>query len=84
MAGNRWHLSRCLCLFLVLLKKDLEIEHSINLTAFGSPTYRASNSPNTQEAYDIMGKNYNSYWGWQDGEKKEILELEMFSNQYFN
>ena len=65
------------------IEKRLGDRHSINLTAFGSPTYRASNSPNTQEAYDIMGKNYNSYWGWQDGEK-EILELEMFSNQYFN
>lgn len=43
---------------------------AINLTAFGSPTYRASNSPNTQEVYDLMGKDYNSYWGWQDGEKR--------------
>lgn len=52
------------------IEKRLGDRHSINLTAFGSPTYRASNSPNTQEAYDIMGKNYNSYWGWQDGEKR--------------
>ncbi len=58
-----------LMLILVLLKKDLADKHAINLTAFGSPTYRASNSPNTQEAYDIMGKDYNSYWGWQDGEE---------------
>ena len=64
------------------IEKRLGDRHSINLTAFGSPTYRASNSPNTQEAYDIMGKN-NSYWGWQR-RKKETLELEMFSQQYFN
>ncbi|MCA6066878.1 TonB-dependent receptor [Chryseobacterium sp. RG1] len=52
------------------IEKQFSDRHSINLTGFGSPTYRASNSPNTQEVYDIMGKNYNSYWGWQDGEKR--------------
>lgn len=52
------------------IEKRFGEKHALNFTAFGSPTYRASNSPNTQEAYDIMGKNYNSYWGWQDGEKR--------------
>lgn len=52
------------------LEKRFSDRFSVNLTAFGSPTYRASNSPNTQEAYDLMGKNYNAYWGWQDGEKR--------------
>ncbi len=52
------------------LEKKFSDRFSINLTAFGSPTYRGSNSPNTQEAYDLMGKNYNAYWGWQDGEKR--------------
>lgn len=52
------------------IEKRFGERHAINFTAFGSPTYRASNSPNTQEAYDIMGKDYNSYWGWQDGEKR--------------
>ncbi|UOU99095.1 TonB-dependent receptor [Chryseobacterium daecheongense] len=52
------------------IEKKFSDKHSINFTGFGSPTYRASNSPNTQEVYDIMGKNYNSYWGWQDGEKR--------------
>ena len=52
------------------IEKKFSDRHSLNLTGFGSPTYRASNSPNTQEVYDIMGKDYNSYWGWQDGEKR--------------
>ena len=52
------------------IEKRLGSKHALNFTAFGAPTYRGSNSPNTQEAYDIMGKNYNSYWGWQDGEKR--------------
>ena len=52
------------------VEKRFSDRHAINLSAFGSPTYRASNSPNTQEVYDIMGKNYNEYWGWQDGEQR--------------
>lgn len=52
------------------IEKRLGSKHSLNFTAFGAPTYRASNSPNTQEVYDLLGKNYNAYWGWQDGEKR--------------
>ena len=52
------------------IEKQFSSRHAINVTAFGSPTYRANNAPNTQEVYDLMGKNYNSYWGWQDGEKR--------------
>lgn len=52
------------------IEKRLGSKHALNFTAFGAPTYRGSNSPNTQEAYDMMGKNYNAYWGWQDGEKR--------------
>lgn len=56
--------------YFVSIEKRLGERHAINFTTFGTPTYRASNSSNTQEAYDIMGKNYNSFWGWQDGEKR--------------
>ena len=42
----------------LLLRKRLGEKTCIKLT-FGAPTYRASNSPNTQEVYDIMGKDYN-------------------------
>ena len=52
------------------IEKRFGEKHALNFTTFGSPTYKASNSSNTQEVYDIMGKNYNSYWGWQDGEKR--------------
>ena len=56
--------------YFAAIEKRFGDKHSLNLTAFGAPTYRANNSPNTQEVYDLMGKNYNSYWGWQDGEKR--------------
>lgn len=60
------------------VEKKFSDRHSINFTGFGSPTYRASNAPNTQEVYDIMGKNYNSYWGWQDGEKRNSRIRKVF------
>jgi len=56
--------------YFAAIEKQFSSRHAINLTAFGAPTYRANNAPNTQEVYDLMGKNYNSYWGWQDGEKR--------------
>lgn len=56
--------------YFAAIEKQFSSRHAINVTAFGAPTYRANNAPNTQEVYDLMGKNYNSYWGWQDGEKR--------------
>ena len=56
--------------YFATIEKQFSSRHAINVTAFGAPTYRANNAPNTQEVYDLMGKNYNSYWGWQDGEKR--------------
>lgn len=64
------------------IEKKFSERHSINFTGFGSPTYRASNSPNTQEVYDIMGKNYNSYWGWQDGEKRNSRIRKVFEPMF--
>jgi len=68
--------------YFAAVEKKFSDRHSINFTAFGSPTYRASNSPNTQEVYDIMGKNYNSYWGWQDGEKRNSRIRKVFEPMF--
>ncbi|MEC5394143.1 TonB-dependent receptor [Bergeyella sp. RCAD1439] len=56
--------------YFAAVEKKFSERFSINLTAFGTPTRRGTNSPSTQEAYDILGKNYNSFWGWQDGVKR--------------
>ena len=64
--------------FFTSIEKRLGSKHALNFTAFGAPTYRGSNSPNTQEVYDIMGKDYNSYWGWQDGEKRNSRIRKVF------
>ncbi|SIS83193.1 Carboxypeptidase regulatory-like domain-containing protein [Kaistella chaponensis] len=64
------------------IEKQFNSRHSINFTAFGSPTYRANNSPNTQEVYDLMGKDYNSYWGWQNGEKRNSRIRNVFEPMF--
>jgi hypothetical protein len=61
------------------IEKKLNDNHTITLNAFASPFRRSTSSPNTQEVYDYRGVHYNSYWGWQNGEK-ETKELEKVSN----
>lgn len=56
--------------YFLAAEKKINEKHSIVLSGFGAPTRRSTNSPNTQEVYDLMGKDYNAYWGWQDGEKR--------------
>lgn len=68
--------------YFAAIEKKFSDRHSINFTGFGSPTYRASNSPNTQEVYDIMGKNYNSFWGWQDGEQRNSRIRKVFEPMF--
>lgn len=64
------------------VEKKISDRFFINLTAFGAPTRRASNSPNTQEVYDLMGKNYNAYWGWQDGEMRSSRVRKVFEPMF--
>lgn len=68
--------------YFAAIEKKFSERHSINFTGFGSPTYRASNAPNTQEVYDLMGKNYNSYWGWQDGEQRNSRIRKVFEPMF--
>lgn len=56
--------------YYLAVEKKINNNHTITFTSFGAPTRRSTNSPNTQEIYDLMGKDYNAYWGWQDGEKR--------------
>lgn len=52
------------------VEKKINDNHTITFNAFASPTRRSTSSPNTQEVYDYRGVHYNSYWGWQNGEKR--------------
>lgn len=57
--------------YMFAAEKEFNLRHKLSLTTLGVPTQRAQSSPNFQETMDLVGSNfYNSYWGWQDGRKR--------------
>lgn len=56
--------------FFAAVEKKFNDEHSLNFSAIYAKNKRAKNSPITQEQADIKGFKYNSYWGWQEGDKR--------------
>ena len=42
-------------------------KHSIGLTTLIASNRRGRSSALTDEVFELMGPNYNPYWGWQDG-----------------
>jgi len=60
-------------------EKVFNPRHSISLVTFGAPTQRAQGSGTTQEVYDLAGSiYYNSYWGYQDGKKRNSRVVKSF------
>lgn len=56
--------------FFTAIEKKFNDEHSLNFSAIYAKNKRGKNSPITQEQADIKGSKYNSYWGWQEGDKR--------------
>ena len=52
------------------VEKKIGENHSLNFTSIYSQNQRGKNSPNTNEVNNLKGFQYNSYWGWQDGQKR--------------
>ena len=52
------------------IEKILNPEHRLYLTAIGSMVSRGLNSSNTQEVTNLAGISYNSFWGFQNGKKR--------------
>lgn len=63
--------------FFASVEKRINSKHSINLTTIYAENSRGKNSPNTQEVNDLMGTDYNSYWGWQDGKKRNSRDKDL-------
>jgi hypothetical protein len=59
------------------VEKKINDKHSLNLTSIYAQNSRGKNSPNTQEVTDLMGIKYNSYWGWQDGKKRNSRDKDV-------
>jgi hypothetical protein len=58
-------------------EKRLNDRHSLNFTGIYAQSSRGRNSPNTREVTNIAGYRYNSYWGWDNGEKKNSREKDV-------
>lgn len=70
------------------VEKKINERHSINFTSIYAQNKRGKSSPNTAEVNRLKGIEYNSFWGWQEGEKrnsryKEIEEpINMLSHYW--
>jgi hypothetical protein len=75
--------------FFASIEKKFGDNHSLNLTGIYAPNRRGKSSPNTQEVYDLKGIQYNEYWGYHDGDKrnsriKETEEPIIMLNHYWD
>ena len=61
------------------LEKVFNVKHSLNLTVWGAPTQRSSNSATYLEVFNLTDNYlYNANWGWQDGKKRSSRIIETF------
>ncbi len=60
------------------IEKKFSDRSSVNLTTFGAPTKRDTYSANTAEVYELMGKNYNAYWGFDQGKNRSARTRNSF------
>ncbi|MDT0642036.1 TonB-dependent receptor [Zunongwangia sp. F363] len=49
------------------VEKRLNSNHALNFTAFYTPNLRGKSSANTEEVFELKGRRYNSFWGYQNG-----------------
>ena len=56
--------------FFASVEKRINDEHSLNFTAIYAQNKRSKNAPNSNEVTSLTSEKYNSYWGWQDGKKR--------------
>ncbi len=59
------------------VEKKFNDKHSLNFTSIYAENSRGKSSPNTKEVTDLMGVKYNSYWGWQDGKKRNSRDKDI-------
>lgn len=71
------------------VEKKINPNHSINFTGFYTPNRRGKSAAQTQEVYDLKGRKYNSFWGYQEGELRnsrirKIYEPVFMLNHFWN
>lgn len=70
------------------VEKKINDKHSVNFTSFYTPNRRGRSTALTQEIFDLKGRQYNPFWGYQDGEIRntrirEIEEPVFLLNHYW-
>ena len=63
--------------FFASVEKRINKKHSLNFTTIYAQNTRGKSSPNTNEVNNLMGIKYNSYWGWQDGKKRNSRDKDV-------
>ena len=63
--------------FFASVEKRINDKHSLNFTSIYAQNSRGKNSPNTKEVSDLVGEEYNSYWGWQNGKKRNSRDKDV-------
>lgn len=59
------------------VEKKFNDKHSLNFTSIYAQNSRGKSSPNTNEVTKLAGEKYNSYWGWQDGKKRNSRDKDV-------
>jgi len=59
------------------IEKKINDKHSLNFTSIYAQNTRGKSSPNSEEVTDLMGVKYNSYWGWQNGKKRNSRDKDV-------
>jgi hypothetical protein len=64
--------------FVVAVEKQINDKHSINFTGIYAQNRRGRSTAITEEVYNLKGREYNPFWGFQDGEQRNsrIREIE--------
>lgn len=60
--------------FFASVEKKINDQHSLNFTGIYAHNKRGKSAPLTDEVADLTNYKYNSYWGWQDGKKRNSRE----------
>ncbi len=59
------------------VEKRINDKHSLNFTAIYAENQRGKSSPNSDEVTQLAGIKYNSYWGYQDGKKRNSRDKDV-------
>jgi hypothetical protein len=59
------------------VEKKINNHHSLNFTSFYAQNSRGKSSPNSDEVVGLVGEKYNSYWGFQDGRKRNSRDKDV-------